>query len=252
LLKGYFVPGVTPSLQSSGSSVMGNLIRHIYEPSKLILAWQAPDGLGNRTRYAVGEIAKTNGVFVLHYYFDTPDVTKAKSLGYEGYAAFNLKQPEHEKDVLAAFMRRLPPRSRADFPQYLEGLRLSSSALSDFALLGYSEAKLPSDGFSLVNPLDDAGTPNEFLLELAGYRHHEPSLTKSDIGAVVDLVPEPTNPFDQNAVAIRYGSRTIGYINRLQAPVVGKWVQENRAFAVLEKLNGTPAKPRAFIFLRTE
>jgi hypothetical protein len=168
------------------------------------------------------------------------------------YAAFNLKQSEHGKDVLAAFMRRLPPRSRADFTQYLEGLRLASSNLSDFALLGYSEAKLPSDGFSLVNPLDDAGTPNEFLLELARYRHHEPSLVKNDIGASVDLVPEPTNAFDPNAVAIQYGLRTIGYINRLQAKVVGKWVQQNRASAVLEKLNGTPNKPRAFIFLRTE
>ena len=246
------MPGVMPSPQSWGSNVMENLVRHIYEPSKLILAWQAPDGLGNRTRYAVGEIVRSSGVFVLRYYVDTPDVVKAKALGYEGYAAFNLKQTEHSKDVLAAFMRRLPPRSRADFSQYLEGLRLAPMGnLSDFALLGYSEAKLPSDGFSLVNPLDEVGIPNEFLFELAGYRHHEPSLTKSDMGAAVALVPETANPFDPNAVVIQYKGKTIGYINRLQAPTVGRWLRNYQVSAVREKLNGRPDKPRAFIFLRT-
>jgi hypothetical protein len=232
-------------------SKVGNWIQHVYEPSRLVLAWQAPDGRGDRTRFAVGEITKRQNEFVLRYFIGTSDVTRAKELGYEGYAAFSLKQTEHTKDVLAAFMRRLPPRSRPDFRQYLEGLRLTPAAsLSDFALLGYSEAKLPSDGFSLVNPLNDAVTPSEFLLELAGYRHRDPSLMNNDIGAAVALVPEPANAFDPNAVAIQYLSKTIGYINRFQALTVVGWINNNRVSAVLEKLNGKPDKPRAFIFLR--
>lgn len=234
----------------SWDSSVGNWIQHVHEPTRLVLAWQAPDERGNRTRFAVGEITKRDGIFVLRYYTNTEDVTKAKELGYEGYAAFDIKQVEHSKEVLSAFMRRLPPRSRPDFDQYLEGLRLPPNViLSDFGLLGYSGAKLPSDGFSLVNTLEGAGIPSEFLLELAGYRYHEPSLTKSDIGAAVSLVPEPTNRFDPGALAVHYGGKTIGYINRLKAPTVQKWVANGQASAVVERLNGRPDKPRAFIFL---
>jgi hypothetical protein len=244
------VPVVMHLSKNSGSD-MGNRIQHIHEPTKLILAWQSPDERGNRTRFAVGEVVKSGANISLRYYVDTPDVLKAKTLGYEGYAAFDIKHPEHTKDVLSAFMRRLPPRSRSDFPQYLRGLRLPQDEnLSDFALLAYSEAKLPSDGFSLVDTLADANVPSEFLLELAGYRHRNPSLTNSDMGAVVTLVSEPSNAYDPNAVAIQYLGKAIGYINRLQAPTVRGWVDEERTSAVLEKLNGTPDKPRAFIFLR--
>ena len=243
------MPAAIHSPLDWGSKV-GNWIEHVHEPSKLILAWQAPDERRNRTRFAVGEIIKRDGSFVLRYYSDTPDVLKAKELGYEGYAAFSIKSPEHSKDVLSAFMRRLPPRSRPDFRQYLEGLRLTPLAsLSDFGLLAYSEAKLPSDGFSLVNTLEDAAVPSEFLLELAGYRHLEPSLTERDIGATVSLIPEPTNPYDPNAVTVQYGDKIIGYINRLQAPTVAQWIINDQVSAVLERLNGRPDKPRAFIFL---
>lgn len=231
---------------------MPNWIQHVYEPARLVLAWQAPDERGNRTRFAVGEILKRDKEFVLRYYENTPDVVTAKSLGYEGYSAFDLKKSEHSKDVLPAFMRRLPPRSRSDFDQYLEGLRLTPFAeLSDFGLLGYSGAKLPSDGFSLVNTLEGAQIPSEFLLEVAGYRHHQPSLSEDDVGKAVSLVPEPQNKFDPGAIAVRYGEKTIGYINRLKAPVIRNWIDAGRVSAVIEKLNGRPDKPRAFIFLRS-
>jgi hypothetical protein len=116
--------------------------------------------------------------------------------------------------------------------------------------LGYSEAKLPNDGFSFVDTLEDACVPGEFLLELAGYRYYEPSLSEIDIGSPVLLERERTNEFDPNAVKATHRDRKIGYINRLQAPAVGRWVDEGRVSAVLERLNGKPEKPRAFLFVR--
>jgi hypothetical protein len=241
-----------PPLYTRSGFEVANWIHHVHDPSRLILAWQAPEHHSERKRFAVGEVLRQNATFILRYFVDTPDVNDAKALGYEGYPAFSLKQIEHSKDVLAAFMRRLPPRSRPDFGQYLEGLRLTPmTTLSDFALLGYSEAKLPSDGFSLVDTLEDACIPSEFLLELAGYRHYPPSLTAADLGAPVSIEREPTNLYDPFAVVVHYEGRTIGYINRLQAPVVGRWVSENRVSAVLDRLNGRSDKPRAYIFLRT-
>jgi hypothetical protein len=231
---------------------LANKIQHVHEPSRLILAWQAADLAGNRQRFAVGEVARQDSTIVLTYYQDSPDVREATELGYEGYAAFSLKERTHSKHVLEAFMRRLPPRSRIDFPQYLDGFRLSaSSTISDFALLGYSEAKLPSDGFSLVDALDDVQGPSEFVWEIAGYRHYR-GLTEAEVGSPVTLDLDPNNPFDPNAVQIRHKGRTIGYINRLQAPVVREWVQAGRVTASIERLNGTPERPKAFIFVRYE
>lgn len=228
---------------------MANTIRHIREPSRLILTWQASEKRGNRKRLAVGELTRRDGSVALTYY-DKSTVAEAVALGYEGYAAFSLKESFHSKDVLQAFMRRLPPRSRNDFGQYLNGLRLPLDApISDFALLGYSEAKLPSDGFSLVDPLDSSLPPSEYLWEIAGYRHYK-GLGEADIGREVFLQAEPTNIEDPNAVAVRTPDRILGYINRIQAPVVKQWTVDGRASAAIEKLNGTLDWPRAFIFVR--
>ncbi|HEX4044328.1 MAG TPA: hypothetical protein VHZ76_01510 [Gammaproteobacteria bacterium] len=58
----------------------------------------------------------------------------------------------------------------------LEGLRLQADVqISDFALLGYSGAKLLSDGFSIIHPFAHANGPCELLLEAAGYRHIQQS-----------------------------------------------------------------------------
>jgi len=54
----------------------------------------------------------------------------------------------------------------------MEGLRLKPDIhLSNFALLGYPGAKLPSDGFSIIHPFNDAKSEVELILEAAGFRH---------------------------------------------------------------------------------
>lgn len=233
----------------SGFSSM-RWIEHITEPQRLLLVWQAPDEKKFRTRLVVGEIFRDGDEFVLRYFRNTPDVEKAMSLSYQGYPAFNIKQDTYRKEVLQAFLRRLPPRSRPDFGDYLKGLRIKpDTQISDFALLGYSEAKLPGDGFSLVDPLDGKVGPSEFLLEIAGYRHHSPPLGPDVIGKQVEIVPEPHNLHDPNALQVFLGSHKLGYINRLQAGAIGTWLKEGRLSASLEKLNGRPGWPRAFIFI---
>lgn len=43
--------------------------------------------------------------------------------------------------------------------------------LRDFALLGYSGAKLPNDGFELVHPFGDPPHAFEVLVEVVNFRH---------------------------------------------------------------------------------
>ncbi|TIV35777.1 MAG: hypothetical protein E5V99_08995, partial [Mesorhizobium sp.] len=140
-----------------------NWITHASEPDHLILAWQAPDEFNDRTRFAVGELTCENGEVRLRYFGDSdqfkrlnPDKSydQLLSYGYAGYPGFPPERAEHRAGVLEAFMRRLPPRSRADFDAYERHLRVRpGTKLSDFALLALSEAYLPSDGFSVVDPL---------------------------------------------------------------------------------------------------
>ncbi|MCK1573912.1 HIRAN domain-containing protein [Bradyrhizobium sp. 174] len=184
-------------------------------------------------------------------YLSGHDMERARALGFSGYTAFDLTQIEHRKGVLAAFLRRLPPRSRADFGAYKGQFRLKSDlVLSDFALLAYTEAKLPSDGFSIVNPLDGVCAPCQFLLEVAGYRHYAGKLAKPlSVGQPLHLTAEPSNKYDPNAVRVETGSELVGYVNRLQAPAFLRWMKDHSIGAFVDRLNGSVAKPRLLMFV---
>src|SRR5438105_425097 len=101
-------------------------IEHIIELTKLLLAWQSLDE-AHRTRYIVGELNRAEDEVNLTYLINTEDFQKAKNIGFESYPAFQDINKTHTH-VLDAFIRRLPPRTRGDFPQYLEGIRLRPEA----------------------------------------------------------------------------------------------------------------------------
>ena len=131
------------------------------EPRELILAWQPGDATSDRFRWAVARIVPQGDDFELRYFERGSEFEKFNAgksfeglcqLGYTGYPAFAMSQPLHRTGVRAALMRRLPPRRRSDFSKYAKQFRLRPDGeLSDFSLLGRTEAKLPSDGFSLVD-----------------------------------------------------------------------------------------------------
>lgn len=138
---------------------MTRFIEHLVEPQRLLLYWQARESK-KRSRYRVGQLVQRDGQVVLQYGHG-PEMAKAREMGFEGYPAFPLKQAEHSHQVMEAFKRRLPPRSRQDFSRYLELRAIPADAnISDFALLGYSGAKLPNDGFELVHTFDPPPTPS--------------------------------------------------------------------------------------------
>jgi hypothetical protein len=240
---------------------MENWIERDTEPRQLILAWQAPEHTSDRFRWAVGILEPRHDDFQFRYLRAGPefeslnqgrhyeDLTEA---GYQGYPAFNVRREIHER-ALSPFVRRLPSRRRSDFEDYKRQFRLGRDLdLSDFALLGRTEAKLPGDGFSLVDPLNPDLDWCDLMLEIAGLRHHvsQEQFKKLSIGQVVELAPEPDNPNDRNAVRIVSAGSAIGYVNRLQAKTFLQWLTKRKVSAVLERLNGSEERPRAFIFVR--
>jgi hypothetical protein len=227
-----------------------NFIEHIIDPRRLLLAWRPPDP-AHRTRLAVGELLNEGGVARFRYLRDTPDFVRATDLGFTCYPAFRKTERDYDQGVLDAFLRRIPPRKRGDFDRYLAQWRLPpSKPLTDFALLAYSGARLPGDGFSLVWTLDEIEPPGECLLEVAGFCYQGVKVETLRIGCAVTLVQEPENPFDGGAIRVEFSGKCIGYINRLQCPVVLDWLGRAQVDAVLERINGTTEHPAVYLFCR--
>ncbi len=75
-----------------------------------------------------------------------------------------------------------------------------------------------------------AGAEVRFLVQrspLAGFRHHEAAAAWNDlkIGDRLDLVREPSNPHDANAVRVEWRGRMLGYVPRAQNPALA-WAMD--------------------------
>lgn len=231
---------------------MKHLIEHIFTPRRLYLLWQAPDGQ-DRSHFVVGELRDEDGGITFRYLANTEDFRKAVTLGFECYPAFRKQDRIYAEGVMDSFMRRLPPRKRGDFTKYLEQWRLPADAtgsLSDFALLAYSGGKLPTDGFSVIWPLDEVKAPGEVLLEVAGFRYQDIDLGDLTVGTPVRFVRETDNAFDPNAIRVEMDNKRIGYIKRQQLSAVTNWLEQYHIEAFLERFNGTSDRPIVYVFCR--
>lgn len=225
-------------------------IEHIIEPERLLLAWQSSDER-HRRRYVVAELNKLENRIDLSYLVNTKDFEDAKKNGFEGYPAFQDLHKTHQ-NVLDAFLRRLPPRARGDFPQYLERLRLSQDLkLSDFALLGYSGARLLSDGFSVIHPFDNVNGSFELLIDAAGFRHIQNNHDGIKINDSVSFVKEYNEVIQEEAVRIITSDKHIGYVTRPILSTFLELMNDDRILgAWIEKINGTPGKPSVYIYVQ--
>lgn len=227
-------------------------IQYICEPEKLLLCWQAPN---DGARYVVAEIYRNlDNKYTFKYMKDTEDFKEAQKLGFTMHPAFNSNKEIHNSGILEAFVGRLPPRSRTDFKDYLRNFKISESAsISDFALLGYTGAKLPSDGFSIINPFENTCVPSEYLIEIVGTRHMKDiDLKAVQIGDLVEFIKEPNNPYDKQAIYVISKGQKLGYISRWQTQAFHKWLKDDNIsiLSTIGRLNGTIKHPVVYIILR--
>ncbi len=227
-------------------------IEHIIEPNKLLLSWQPPLDAADRQRLFVAELRRHNDDADLVYLKDTDEFEQATEKGFEYYPGFSSDQNKHE-DALIAFMKRLPPRSRKDFDRFLNAIRIKPQTdISDFALLGYSGAKLPDDTFTIIHPFDQAVPPFEFMLEVQGYRYYlnDVPFNTLDDQMQISFEKEPDNPKDPKAIKILFNGKRAGYVCRGLLDSFHKWLNSKFAIeAYLEKKNGTEEKPKIFLYV---
>jgi HIRAN domain len=237
-------------------------IEHPSEPKELLLAWQAPPTVADRLRWAVGRL-KLAEEEISFDYLEGQEFTdlnlgrtfqQIKDAGYSYYPAFDRrKRPEggFRDRVLEAFLRRVPPISRSDFRRYLEHHHVSNETkLTPLSLLAVTEARLPSDGFSLIDPLDPSSEFVEVVFEIAGFKHFADEPKAFAPGDALDLQPEPLNPYDPNAIFVKRSGRIIGYVNRLQAPTIGHWLTRRTISCSVARVTGPAASPWAYAFMQ--
>lgn len=240
---------------------MDHWIRHPSEPKELILVWQAPSSVEDRLRWAVGRVKAAPSGFVFDYLEEEEfralnegrNPQELQAAGYAGYPAFDVKKRSADgfrDHVIEALLRRLPPSTRSDFGDFLAYFRIpSDTKLSPLGLLAATEARLPGDGFSFIDPLDPMISTVDVVLEIAGFRHYAPHASPIALGAQVTLSAETFNTHDPHAVAMSIGGAKVGYVNRLQAPSVRKWLEIRSVNGWISRLNGRPDAPRAFAFV---
>jgi hypothetical protein len=231
---------------------MNNFIEHIIEPDRLLLSWQAQDSKV-RSRYIVGELQLINNNVVLNYFPESEDYKIAIEKGFIGYPAFRVqKSNSYNNLVIEAFMRRLPPKSRRDYNRYLELRGLSpTSEISDFALLGYTGAKLPDDGFELIHPFENVANAFELIIEIAGFRHRSQIPTDElNIDSQIKFFQEPENKSDSDAIRIEHDGKILGYVDRGRTELFNKYL--NSGYELSGKIcrkNGVPERPLIYIYV---
>ncbi|MBU0545733.1 MAG: HIRAN domain-containing protein [Candidatus Margulisbacteria bacterium] len=227
-------------------------IENIIEPHRLLLTWQ-PSDTKNRLRRIIGELINDGEKVKMNYLIGTKDYEEAKKLGFNGFASFSLDSTTYD-NVLDVFMKRLPPRNRSDFNKYMEAIRIPiDKQISDFALLGYSGARLPDDDYTIVHPFENVQGRCEVLTEICGFRHNEgvKNVDELEIGQAVFLAKEPNNQFDSLAVKIMFNNKRLGYINRVQIQAFNEWINNNSIEEVtIEKINGSKESPKVYVFVK--
>jgi hypothetical protein len=232
-----------------------NLIKNRVKPNYLSLVWKNND---TRELLIIGRITREANGARLDYLINTDDFRKAQKNGFTCFPAFPDINKSYTINVLEVFSRRIPPRNRGDYDEFLQGIGLPISVkdtILDFDLLGYSEVRLPCDGFAIINSYDEIDSNCDFLTEVAGFRYQPEALNllnnnKITKGLKVDIQIEDGNEYDINAVKVVFEGEKIGYINRAQNKAFRRWIQNKRNIsAQIEKINGTQDRPSVILFV---
>lgn len=235
-----------------------NPLRFIVEPASLLMTWQPSDDSGkSRVRRVIAEVKPDeldSSIWHFRYLLGTPDFEAARAAGFEGHPAFKLNAATYSQGVRETLLRRLPPRRREDFAAFLTVHQLPDPFVgSDMALLGYTGAKLPSDGFSFVPVFGATNEPCEYILEIAGLRYvFAGELENVKVGDPVEFVPEPENPIDSGALAIYSRGHKLGYVNRAMLETFRRWLASGHLLGFVERKNGRPERPLIYVRVQAQ
>lgn len=227
------------------------IIKNLKEPKVLYLMWQ--DNTEARNRYLIGKLYKDK----FEYLLEDDNFQKAKDNGFIGFLAFSLNKKVHTGNVLSVFLSRCPQKERASYEKFLSSFALSPEQeevknLTDFMLLAYTGAYIPSDSFHLLNPFIDIEPPFEFIMRIAGAdrRYKDFDDLDSKEGESLTLEKEPANENNSNAIKINFKDKHLGYIQNGLVESFHDWLE--RGYNVnlsIYRVNGSPEYRYVYAFV---
>ncbi|MDX1919077.1 MAG: HIRAN domain-containing protein [Candidatus Caenarcaniphilales bacterium] len=214
-----------------------HIIKNIKEPKVLYLMWQDLSS-NDRNRYHIGNLYEDRFEYLKENFPSK----------FDGFPAFSPETEIHTGNVLSVFISRCPPKERITYNNFLEAYGLDPEQaevknISDFALLGYTGAYLPSDEFHLFNPFKDIEPPFQFVMKIAGAHRHCRML--KDLGWQPDddelkIVPEPENKNDSQAISVTLQCTKLGYIPKGLTQSFHSWLDSKFKISLhLYRANGS-------------
>lgn len=180
----------------------------------LYLIWKNPN---TRRNYIVGKLTRDEG-----YKFEyCEEYKEAMDSGWNKLEAFPEEREYRSTELFTAFACRLPDKKRRGIETILEKYGLKE--YDGYELLRKSAGRLPIDTYEFISPIfaDDEIVEREIYV--AGIKHMKGGCNGIDCaerpnvecGDLLDLVPEPTNKYDDHAVKVmtKKGAQ-LGYIPR--------------------------------------
>ena len=222
---------------------------------RALLVWQTPlrpaEARGGRDHHAVSELVRKKSGKVSFRYFD--DLDAARAQGFRGYPGLRLGRKANERIGFEQLRRRLPPEQRRDYGKIFQefGLPADVDRNDHLTLLAYTGAP-EDDSFSICETFDGFDRPFRFLFNLANVKRDGTYdvCAKLKPGEALTFKREPDNPHDPNAVkVVREANEKdkAGYVNHLQAEVVGRWLDEGEITASAFKFTERSVYPRLFV-----
>ncbi|MBR3807858.1 MAG: HipA N-terminal domain-containing protein [Lachnospiraceae bacterium] len=179
----------------------------------LLLIWKDPK---TRRNFVIGKLCRTVG-FTFEY---CCEFTQAEDYGWSKLDAFPEEKIYESTTLFPVFASRLPDKKRRDIEKILQKYGLSK--FDDFELLRKSEARLPIDTYSFIDPIfaEDETVQREFFI--MGIRHHAPCegknctlLPRVKIDDELVLKREPKNLYDSRAICVLTKDEVmLGYVPR--------------------------------------
>lgn len=181
----------------------------------IYLVWK---DIKTRRQYIVGQLSK-NGQFEFNYGFEVEEAIKQ---GFKLLISFEEINKVYKSDILfPAFSSRLPDIKRKGIEKIL--CKYGLDDYDAYKLLKRSGAKLPIDNLEFIDPiLDESEETIKRIFYLAGPRHYIgcegidcDKAENLGIESTLQLVLEPENKFDSNAIRVLNGNSVhIGYVPR--------------------------------------
>lgn len=228
------------------------------DPLVVFLAWQDPV---SRAWFPIGRLSYApNGLYRFVY---TRGFEEARrQAGLSPLIGFSKVDRQYESTSLfPMFQNRIMSPSRTDYASYLRRLGLPAST-RPLTLLARSTGRRSTDSFEMFPfPLVDGPTGPRYTIDffIHGMRHMpEAALARAERlteGEQVFLLPDPQNPQDPHAVAVRsdVDRFLLGYLPRYYARDVGALLGGEPQLEVrVQRVNPVPAPVQQRVLLHLD